>query len=116
VEPFFGVQVARGRDGRSVVRQVVPGSAAAQAGLRLRDHLKWVGTVKVDDENWGDAFKRTYADSAGQSLTVVFERDDREIARQVTVRTKTRYEYSLSADAEAGSALRERRRRMLEGG
>jgi predicted metalloprotease with PDZ domain len=116
VEPFFGVQVARGRDGRSVVRQVVPGSAAAQAGLRLRDHLKWVGTVKVDDENWGDAFKRTYADSASQSLTVVFERDDREIARQVTVRTKTRYEYSLSADAEAGSALRERRRRMLEGG
>jgi C-terminal processing protease CtpA/Prc len=99
-----------------VVRQVVPGSAAAQAGLRLRDHLKWVGTVKVDDENWGDAFKRAYADKAGRSLTVVFERDDREISREVTVRTRTRYEYQLSADPEAGIGLRERRRRMLEGG
>ena len=94
----------------------MPGSAAAQAGLRLRDHLKWVGKVKVDDENWGDAFKRTYADAAGQPLTVVFERDDREITREVTVRTRTRYEYRLSADAEARSDLRERRRRMLEGG
>jgi predicted metalloprotease with PDZ domain len=116
VEPFFGVQVAMGRDDRMVVRQVVPGSAAAQAGLRLRDHLKWVGNVKVDDENWGDAFKNTYADAAGQSLTVVFERDDREITREVTVRTRTRYEYRLNADAEASSDLRERRRRMLEGG
>jgi len=116
VEPFFGAAVRPDREGRMIVREVVPESAAEQAGLRVSDHLKWVGALEVVAQNWGDAFKRAYADSVGDPVTVVYERDGREVRREVTVRTRTRYEYWLGVDGSAGEREVERWRRILEGG
>lgn len=116
VEPYFGVRVSPDREGRMIVREVVTGSAAAQAGLRVRDYLKWVGSVKVDEQNWGEAFKRAYGDSVGVPVTVIYERQGREARRHVAVRTRTRYEYWLGVDETAGEREVERRRRILAGG
>lgn len=116
VEPFLGVRVGRDREGGMIVREVVPGSAASRAGLRVRDQLKWVGSLQVVEEDWGSAFKRLYADSIGAPLSIVYERAGRELRRQVTVRSQTRYEYQLSFDETAGEGQLERRRGILEGG
>ena len=99
-----------------IVREVVPESAAEQAGLRVLDHLKWVGALEVVGQDWGDALKRAYGDSIGVPVTVVYERDGREVRREVPVRTRTRYEYWLRVDGSAGERQVERRRRILEGG
>lgn len=115
IEPFFGVRVGPDREGRMIVREVVSGSAAARAGLRVRDHLKWVGSLEVADEDWGSAFKKMYADSIGAPLNVVYARDGREYRREVTVRGQTRYEYMLGLDESAGERRLERRRSILEG-
>lgn len=114
-EPFFGVRVGPDREGRMIVREVVSGSAAARAGLRVRDHLRWVGSLEVVDEDWGSSFKKMYADSVGAPLKVVYERDGREYRRDVTVRSQTRYEYFLGLDESAGERRLERRRSIIKG-
>lgn len=116
VEPLLGVRVGPDREGQMIVREVVPGSAAARAGLRPGDHLKRVGSLQVVEEDWGAAFRRLYADSIGALLSIVYERDGREFTREVTVRSQTRYEYALSPDETAGERELERRRSILEGG
>jgi predicted metalloprotease with PDZ domain len=116
VEPFLGVRVGPDREGRMIVREVLPGSSAEEAGLRFRDHLKWVGSQEIVRQDWGNAFKRAYSDSIGVPVTVVYERGGKEFRRDVAVRTQTRYEYYLSADETAGERQIERRRRILEGG
>lgn len=116
VEPFLGARVGQDRDGRMIVRAVVPESTAERAGLRVQDQLKWVGSLQVVKPDWISAFKRIYADSIGAPLSIVYERAGREIRREVTVRSQTRYEYSLSLDETAGERQLERRRSILQGG
>jgi predicted metalloprotease with PDZ domain len=96
VEPFFGVQVRADREDRIIVRQVVPGSSAAHAGLVPGDELLAVGTVDVLDEEWGADFVREYERSVGAPLTVVYRRAGEEIVSETNVRTRTRYTFSLS--------------------
>jgi predicted metalloprotease with PDZ domain len=115
VEPFFGVQVARTRDDRMLVRQVVPGSAAAAAGLRLNDYLLRVGSVAVTERDWGDAFADAYADSLGAPLVVVYQRGGQEIRREVTVRSRTRYNHRLSPAEDASESQLALRRSILLG-
>ena len=115
VEPFFGVQVASTRDRRMLVRQVVPGSAAAAAGLQVNDFLLRVGVVEVRDNDWGDDFAEVYRDSVGDSITVVYQRGGLEISKGVTVGTRTTYEHNLSPATDASASQLELRRSILEG-
>ncbi|MEE9133047.1 MAG: hypothetical protein V3U13_05755 [Gemmatimonadota bacterium] len=115
VEPFFGVQVASTRDGRMLVRRVVPGSAAAAAGLRVNDFLSRVGVVEVSGNDWGDDFVHVYSDSAGAPISVVYQRGGQEISREVNVRTRTTYQHQLSPLADASASQLELRRGILEG-
>lgn len=101
VEPFLGVQVVPARDGQGLVRYVVPGSSAAAAGLRAGDLLVRVGVIEVTDRAWADAFVRTYADSIGGPLTVVYQRGGEEIAREVTLGSRTRYRHRVERAEDA---------------
>jgi len=116
VEPFLGVRVIPDREGRMLVREVVPGSAAARAGLRVRDHLRSVGSLEVEAQDWGSDFKRIYADSLGVPLRIVYARGGRKIEREVSVRSQTRYDYVLTLDEAAEKRRLERRQRILRGG
>jgi predicted metalloprotease with PDZ domain len=115
VEPFFGVQLGQTRDRRMMVRQVVPGSSAAQAGLQPRDFLEWVGEVEVRDARWSEAFYDIYGDAVGEEITIVYRRGEEEIRMPTTVRTRTRYTHRLEADPNAGPEALELKRAILQG-
>jgi len=104
VDPFFGVQVASTRGGRMVVRQVVPGSAAAAAGLRMNDFLLRIGVVEVTSTDWGDDFAQIYGDAVGDSIAVVYQRGGQEFSGETTVRTRTTYQHRLSPAQDASEA------------
>ncbi|UCC73442.1 MAG: M61 family metallopeptidase [Gemmatimonadota bacterium] len=116
VEPFFGVQLASQRRGRMVVRQVVPGSPAARAGLRVGDELKWVGDVEVNDGDWTDEFHELYAESIGEPITIVHRRGGEDVRKTVKVGERTRYEHRLEPMAEASAGQIALRRGILERG
>ncbi len=104
VEPFFGVQVGADRQGRIIVRQVVPGSAAASGGLRPGDELLAVGAIDILDEEWGVDFVKAYADSVGAPLAVVYRRGGEEVVTETKVKTRTRYNFMLSPFPEPTEA------------
>jgi predicted metalloprotease with PDZ domain len=114
-EPFLGVQVAADRERRMIVRAVVPGSAAAAAGLRNGDELLRVGTVEVSDEDWGEEFQRAYADSLGGPLALVYKRGGARTSATTTVRARTRYEFRLFP-AEGADERQVAIRRGIAGG
>ena len=115
VDPFFGVQVASTRGGRMAVRQVVPGSAAAAAGLQMNDFLLRVGVVEVTSNDWGDDFAEIYGDSLGEPITVVYQRGGQEFSSETTVRTRTTYQHRLSPARDASEAQLAIRRSILFG-
>lgn len=95
IEPFLGVQVTPDRNGRMVVRQVVPASIADGVGLRPGDELLRVGAVEVDGQEWADEFRRLYGDIIGTTINVIFKRGGDEIVRETRVGSRTRYAYLL---------------------
>jgi S1-C subfamily serine protease len=103
------------RDERMLVRQVVPGSTAARAGLRRGDQLKSVGDVEVTNRNWGRDLRSAYSESPEAPVTVVYIRGGEEVSKQVTLATRTRYVHRLRASPDAGEAELELRRGILEG-
>jgi predicted metalloprotease with PDZ domain len=115
VDPFFGVQVASTSGGRMVVRQVVPGSAAAAAGLQMNDFLLRVGVVEVMSTDWGDEFAQLYGDSVGDSIAVVYQRGGHEFSSVTTVRTRTTYRHRLFPAQDATETQLALRRSILTG-
>lgn len=116
VEPFLGVAAvppeegAAGGPGLEVV-QVVRGSAAEEAGLREGDRLLRVGEVSADDLFWGERFRASYRDRAGERVRIVYVRAGDTRTAEVTLRTRTRYEHDLSPLDE----IPEKARRIREG-
>ena len=53
-----------------MVLQVVPGSAADQAGVHVGDQLVSVGDVTINDPNWAQAFRDRYNSQAGADLPI----------------------------------------------
>ncbi len=115
VDPFFGVQVSSTRDRRMVVRQVVPGSAAAAAGLQMNDFLLRVGVIEVTSSEWADDFAQMYGDVVGDSITVAYQRGGQEFSGATTVRTRTTYQHRLSPAQDASEAQLALRRSILNG-
>jgi predicted metalloprotease with PDZ domain len=115
IEPFFGVQIGPDRERRLIVRQVVPGSAAAVAGLQVGDELLAVGSVDVVDDEWGDDFVEAYASSIGGPLAVLYRRDGEEVVAETRVQTRTRYNYSLRPFAEPSEAQQAIKRGIEKG-
>lgn len=116
VEPFLGVAAVPPEEGVSggpglEVVQVVRGSAAEEAGLRQGDRLLRVGEVSADDLFWGERFRASYRDRAGERVRIVYVRAGETRTAEVTLRTRTRSEHDLSPLDE----IPEKARRVREG-
>ncbi len=114
LEPRIGVATYSGPDGREVVTQVTPGSAAAAAGIRNGDELIRVGTIAVDAD-FGALFRMRYRQRIGEAIPVVVRRDGRDVTVSLTVRGEPRAERRLEYDRRASLKAMRIRRGILQG-
>lgn len=95
--PFLGVQTAQTAN---VLAGVVPGGAAAAAGLQTGDTLVSVGDVQVTaDQDFGPAFRDHYRGKGGQPLRIVARRNGQTLTLDTTVRERTTSTVQLSRAA-----------------
>jgi predicted metalloprotease with PDZ domain len=85
--PLLGVSTQTNADSESQVTGVVPGGAAAAAGVQPGDILTNVGEIRVTpDANWAQAFRSRYRGKAGQPLTIGVRRGVQALTLTTTVR------------------------------
>lgn len=95
--PFLGVQTGQTAN---VLVGVVPGGAAAAAGLQSGDTLISVGDVQVTaDQDFGPAFRDHYRGKGGQPLRIVAHRTGQTLTLDTTVRERTTSTVRLSKAA-----------------
>jgi predicted metalloprotease with PDZ domain len=93
--PWLGVQSAPTQNGL-VVAAVEPGSPAADAGVRMGDVLKRVGSVTVSmDTDWSVEFRQRYAGKNGQPLEIAVTRGGRPLTLEGKVGERVRTTISI---------------------
>jgi predicted metalloprotease with PDZ domain len=95
--PFLGVNAQPNAAGQLVVVEVVPGSAAAAAGVRPGDLLLQVGdVVPRADADWGAAFRERYAGRAGAPLPITVSRNGATVTLGGEVRERVTTAFHLA--------------------
>lgn len=85
--PRIGVSSLQDSTGAVRVSELTPGGAAEAAGVQVGDVLVSVGGVRVEDQNFGEAFRSRYAAQAeGSPLPIVVRRGGQEVTVQATLR------------------------------
>jgi predicted metalloprotease with PDZ domain len=113
-EPRIGVSTV-GQEGGQTVTAVVPGSAAAEAGVAPGDQLVRLGSIDVD-ANFGQAFRITYRARIGETVPLVVRRDGRDVTLRLVVRGGIRVEEHLEFDRRAPLKAVRIRHGILTGG
>ena len=104
--PLLGVSSRQDSSG-TVVVEVSPGSAAAQAGVRVGDQLLQVGEVAVKGIDFGPEFRSRYAGRGGAPLPITVIRDGARLTLNATVVMGDQVSMHIVADGSAsGRALR----------
>jgi predicted metalloprotease with PDZ domain len=96
--PFIGVSSAVLPGGATYVRDVTPGSSAAEAGLAPGDVLIKIGDVPVSvDQDWAATFRDHYTGKAGAPLALVVHRAGQTITLTAHVRERTSSTFAVAA-------------------
>jgi predicted metalloprotease with PDZ domain len=110
-EPRIGVSTTSDTAG-TMVLEVVPGSMAADAGVRVGDFLLRLGEVAVAGEDFGLQYRRRYGrEREGTPLGIRVAREGRELDLAGTLRFTVQVELRF----EAASAAGEKARRVRDG-
>ena len=115
-EPRIGIELADERDG-VIVLNVIPGSMAARAGMRVGDRLVRIGGVDVEDLTFGEEYRRRYAaEPAGTPIPVTVEREGETVELEGLLMFEEQWQGRIEPDPEAtGKPLRVREG-ILRGG
>ena len=98
------------------VTEVLPGSAAAAAGVQPGDQLISVGGFNANDPNWTDQFRSRYARQAeGTELPVVIRREGAQQTLTAHLHFVLRIESRLVEDSRASARARRVREGLLRG-
>jgi len=98
------------------VTELIPGSAAAAAGIQPGDQLISVGGFNANDPNWTDQFRSRYARQAeGTELPVVIRRNGGEQTLTAHLHFVLRIESRLIEDSRASAKARRVREGLLRG-
>ena len=98
------------------VTEVIPGSAAAIAGVQPGDQLISVGGFKAEDPNWTDQFRSRYSRQAeGTPLPVVIRRNGAEQTLTAHLRFVLRVASRLVEDGRASAKAKRVREGLLRG-
>jgi predicted metalloprotease with PDZ domain len=99
-EPRLGVLTFQDSSG-IVVRQVVPGSPAEEAGVKVGDILLALGDIAVDSPDFAQAYRTRFGKSEGDSLPIRVRRGGQEVTLTGKVRLGERIAPRLEADPGA---------------
>jgi len=98
------------------VTQVLPGSAAAAAGVEPGDQLISVGGFNAEDPNWTESFRSRYSRQAeGTALPVVIKRDGAQQTLTAQLHFVLRIESRLEEDSRASAKAKRIREGLLRG-
>jgi predicted metalloprotease with PDZ domain len=113
-EPRIGVSTSSDSTG-ALVLEVVPGSMADKAGVKVGDRLVSVGDISAADDAFGFQFRMRYAEEAeGTRLPIVLERGGERLTLQGALTLMARAVQLLEFDPDAGpKAVRIRRGILL---
>jgi predicted metalloprotease with PDZ domain len=89
--------------GAARVTQVVPGSAAEEAGLKVGDVLLSVGDLKITTNDFGPAYRKMYADKDSLPIPFVIKRADSTMTLTGKVRLVEQIEQHLEPDPGASA-------------
>jgi len=114
-EPRIGI-AAGGDSGHAIViKQVQPGSAAAEAGVQVGDQLLALGDISITDPDFGPAYRKRFASSDGQALPIKVRRGTDTLTLNGKVRLVTRVESRIVADPNASEKAVRIREGILTG-
>jgi predicted metalloprotease with PDZ domain len=115
-EPRIGIELADEPDGVFVLN-VIPGSMAARAGMRLGDRLVRIGGVDVEDLAFGEEYRRRYAaEPAGTPIPVTVEREGETVELEGSLRFEDQWQGRIEPDPEATGKPLRLREGILRGG
>jgi predicted metalloprotease with PDZ domain len=101
MEPRIGLASALDSAGRVVVRQVMPGSAGEEAGVRSGDVLLSLGDIPITDSDFGPKFRARFGKEDGQPLPIQVERAGQRLTLNGKIRLVPRVESRLEIDPGA---------------
>jgi C-terminal processing protease CtpA/Prc len=97
------------------VTQIVPGSVAEGAGLKLGDVLLSIGDLKITTNDFGPAYRQMYAGKDSLPIPFVIKRGDSTMTLNGKVRLVENIEQHLEADPGAGEKAVRVRHGVLTG-
>jgi predicted metalloprotease with PDZ domain len=114
-EPRLGIGSVQDSTGLHVT-EVVPGSAADAAAVKVGDLLLSVGGFSADDPAWSVKFRAKYGQSPeGSPLPIVVKRGAQEITLAAQLRYASRVNSRLVEDRRASAKARRVREGILRG-
>ena len=112
--PVIGVTTQADSTGIRVV-EILPGSAASAAGVRVGDYILAVGDVVVDDPNFGEQFRARYANQAGAAIPLRVRRAGEPLTLQARVEFSTQVQRRAEEDPGASPKAARLRNGILRG-
>ena len=101
--------------GGIVVSQLMPGSAAEEAGVRTGDVLLALGDIAISDPDFGPRFRARFGGEEGQPLPIQVRRDGQTITLNGKIRLVPRVENRLEIDPGATEKAARVREGILTG-
>ena len=115
LEPRIGLASALDSAGRVVVRQVMPGSAGEEAGVRSGDVLLSLGDIPITDADFGPKFRARFGKQDGQPLPIQVERAGQRLTLNGKIRLVPRVEGRLAIDPAASAKATKVREGLFKG-
>jgi predicted metalloprotease with PDZ domain len=115
MEPRIGLASALDSAGRVVVRQVMPGSAGEEAGVRSGDVLVSLGDIPITDSDFGPKFRARFGKEDGQPLPIQVERAGQRLTLNGKIRLVPRVESRLEIDPAASAKAAKVREGIFKG-
>jgi predicted metalloprotease with PDZ domain len=103
LEPRIGLASTLDSAGRVIVRQVMPGSAGEEAGVRSGDILLTLGDISITDADFGPKFRARFGKEDGQPLAIQVERGGQRLTLNGKIRLIPRVESRLEIDPGAAA-------------
>ncbi len=114
-EPRVGIGTIQDSSGVHVT-QIVPGSSAEAAGVRVGDVLLAVGGIAAADPTWAEQFRAKYSRAPqGSPLPILVSREGKELTLTARLNFVPRIESHLAEDPRASSKAKRVRDGILRG-
>jgi len=115
MEPRIGLASALDSSGKVIVRQVMPGSAGEEAGVRSGDILLALGDIAVTDSDFGPKFRARFGKEDGQPLPIQVERGGQRLTLNGKIRLVPRVQSRLEIDPGAPAKANRVREGIFKG-